>query len=129
MFQIWRPYAVIPFVMLALAVTSSAERLPEKLFSGLSYSMVGPSRGGRVTAVAGHRAHPGTFYMGASGGGVWKTIDYGNSWHPVSDGFFATGSIGAIRVAESDANIGSTSWRVAGMLRGSSDDDRSTGSI
>ena len=43
--------------------------------------------------------------MGASGGGVWKTTDYGHTWHPISDGYFATGSIGAIRVAESDPNI------------------------
>jgi len=76
-----------------------------RLFSDLSYRMVGPSRGGRVTAVAGHRAQPSTFFMGASGGGVWKTTDYGLTWHNVSDGYFATGSIGAIRVAESDPNV------------------------
>lgn len=75
------------------------------LFAGLTYRSAGPSRGGRVTAVAGHRAQPSTFYMGASGGGVWKTTDYGNRWLPISDGYFATGSIGAIRVAESDPNI------------------------
>ncbi len=75
------------------------------LFAGLEYRMVGPSRGGRVTAVAGHADHPGTFYMGATGGGVWKTTDYGINWRNISDGFFATGSIGAIRVAESDSNI------------------------
>jgi hypothetical protein len=43
--------------------------------------------------------------MGATGGGVWKTTDYGISWHPISDGYFATGSIGAIRVAESDPDV------------------------
>jgi photosystem II stability/assembly factor-like uncharacterized protein len=75
------------------------------MLSGLSYRMVGPSRGGRVTAVAGHADRPATFYMGATGGGVWKTTDYGQSWRPVSDGYFATGSIGSIRVADSDPNI------------------------
>ena len=75
------------------------------LFAGLEYRMVGPSRGGRATAVAGHRAQPSTFYLGATGGGVWKTTDYGQSWYPISDGYFATGSIGAIRVAYSDPNI------------------------
>ncbi|UCG89399.1 MAG: hypothetical protein JSW71_12845 [Gemmatimonadota bacterium] len=75
------------------------------LFSGLQYRMVGPSRGGRVTAVAGHADQPATFYMGATGGGVWKTTDFGQSWRPVSDGYFATGSIGAIRVADSDPRI------------------------
>ncbi len=79
--------------------------VPESMLSGLRYHMVGPSRGGRVTAVAGHRAQPGTFYMGASGGGVWKTTDYGHDWFPISDGVFATGSIGAIAVAESSPDI------------------------
>ncbi|MGH9320817.1 MAG: WD40/YVTN/BNR-like repeat-containing protein [Vicinamibacteria bacterium] len=86
-------------------LASENERYSPKLFSGLRYHMVGPSRGGRVTAVAGHRAQLSTFYMGATGGGVWKTTDFGQTWHPVSDGFFATGSIGAIRVAESNPDI------------------------
>lgn len=75
------------------------------LFEGLAFRHVGPARGGRVTAVAGHAAHPGTFYFGATGGGVWKSRDYGQTWRPISDGFFETASIGAIRVAPSDTNI------------------------
>jgi len=75
------------------------------LLRGLRYRMVGPTRGGRVTAVAGTRQQPGTFYMGATGGGVWKTTDYGQTWTNVSDGFFATGSIGAIAVAESNPDV------------------------
>jgi photosystem II stability/assembly factor-like uncharacterized protein len=51
----------------------------------LGYRLVGPFRGGRVTAVAGVRGEPGTYYMGATGGGVWKTTDYGETWHNVSD--------------------------------------------
>lgn len=75
------------------------------LFGGLKYRMVGPARGGRVTTVAGHRSQPGTFYIGATGGGVWKTTDYGLTWHPISDGTFETGSIGGIDVAESNPNV------------------------
>jgi len=75
------------------------------LFSGLRYRNVGPSRGGRVTAVAGIPSQPETFYMGSTGGGVWKTTDCGQTWRNVSDGYFATGSIGAIRIALSDPNI------------------------
>ncbi len=71
----------------------------------LEYRCVGPSRGGRVTAVTGIASQPGTFYMGATGGGVWKTTDYGLIWTNVSDGYFETGSIGAIQVADSDPNI------------------------
>lgn len=78
---------------------------PAQVFQGLRYRSVGPSRGGRVTAVAGHPAHPFIFYMGATGGGVWKTTDYGNTWQPLSGDAFATGSIGAIRVAPTDPDI------------------------
>jgi photosystem II stability/assembly factor-like uncharacterized protein len=74
-------------------------------FGGLHWRHIGPHRGGRVTAVAGHRRQPGTFYMGATGGGVWKSTDYGQSWANVSDGFFETASIGAIDVAESNPDV------------------------
>jgi len=74
-------------------------------FKALQYRAVGPERGGRVTTVTGTAMLPGTFYMGASGGGVWKSEDYGTSWNNVSDGFFTTPSIGAIEVAYNDPNI------------------------
>ena len=48
---------------------------------------------------------PGTFYLGATGAGVWKTEDYGTTWNNISDGFFKTPSIGAIEVAANDPNI------------------------
>lgn len=74
-------------------------------YDSFEYRNVGPARGGRVTAVAGTVAARDTFYLGASGGGVWKTTDYGTSWHNVSDGYFATPSIGDIAVSQNDANI------------------------
>jgi photosystem II stability/assembly factor-like uncharacterized protein len=83
------------------AVTSA---LDPKLLSGLRYRNVGPARGGRVTAVAGIPSQPFTFYMGPTGGGVWKTTDAGDSWLPVSDGQIGVGSIGAIDVSLSDPN-------------------------
>jgi photosystem II stability/assembly factor-like uncharacterized protein len=75
------------------------------LFQDLQFRLVGPSRGGRVTAVTGIATEPGTFYLGSSGGGVWKSTDYGQSWDNVSDGFFASSSIGAIDVADSDPSV------------------------
>ncbi|MCG8318189.1 MAG: hypothetical protein MI921_01690 [Cytophagales bacterium] len=66
---------------------------------------VGPSRGGRVTAVCGVVNDPGTFYMGATGGGLWKTTDYGFHWTNISDGYFATPSVGAIAVYQKDPRI------------------------
>ena len=74
-------------------------------FKALKYRTVGPERGGRVTTVTGTPMLPGTFYLGASGAGVWKSDDYGTTWNNVSDKFFATPSIGAIEVAVNDPNI------------------------
>lgn len=74
-------------------------------FSQLSYRNLGPTRGGRATAVAGHVNHPGTFLMGATGGGVWRTTNYGQNWSNISDGYFQTPSIGSIRIAPSADSI------------------------
>ncbi|HXH06977.1 MAG TPA: hypothetical protein VNI83_10340, partial [Vicinamibacterales bacterium] len=74
-------------------------------FQDLRFRSVGPHRGGRVTAVAGVRSQPCTFYMGATGGGVWKTTSCGQLWTPVSDGQIAVGSIGAIDVSDSNPDI------------------------
>jgi len=96
-------------VLLAAAPPAPAQSVPESippsLLSGLHYRMVGPTRGGRVTAVTGHPQEPGTFYLGSSGGGVFKTTDYGVTWLPVTDGFLDTGSIGAIEVSESNPEV------------------------
>ena len=74
-------------------------------FAGLEFRCIGPFRGGRVTAVAGVRHDPLTYYFGGTGGGVWKTTDAGSSWQNVSDKYFTTGSVGAIAVSESDPNV------------------------
>jgi len=73
--------------------------------SGLKFRDVGFSRGGRSTAVAGVPGQPLVYYFGGTGGGVFKTLDAGNSWTNVTDGFLGVGSIGAIAVAPSDPNV------------------------
>jgi len=75
------------------------------LFHGLEFRNIGPFRGGRSTAVAGHADQPMTFYMGGTGGGVWKTTNAGQDWTNVSDDYFKMGSVGAIDVAPSDPNL------------------------
>ena len=95
--------AVTPLT--GLAQSDTDYDVDPALFQALEWRNIGPFRGGRVTAVAGHPDQPFTYYMGATGGGVWKTTNGGVSWSNVSDGFFNTGTIGAITVAESDANV------------------------
>ena len=75
------------------------------LYRAMKWRNIGPFRGGRATAVAGVPGQPMTFFQGASGGGLWRTEDAGNTWVNVSDGFFGTGSVGAVAIAPSDAQI------------------------
>lgn len=75
------------------------------IFKNLKYRNVGPTRGGRVTTVHGVDAERNTFYMGTTGGGVWKTTDSGNNWFNISDGYFKSPSIGAINVYQKDPKI------------------------
>ena len=72
------------------------------LMKTIKWRSIGPFRGGRVVAVAGHPTDSLTFYFGACAGGVWKTTDAGMYWENVSDGFFNTAAVGAIAVSESD---------------------------
>ena len=74
-------------------------------YNNLCWRNIGPFRGGRSVASTGVVKQPNVFYMGSTGGGVWKTEDYGMSWKNISDGFFKTGTVGAIAVSESDPNI------------------------
>src|SRR5947207_13169704 len=81
---------------------STAAPSPDpSLLKNLQWREVGPYRGGRadtVTGIAGDRL---TYYFGSTGGGVWKTTDGGQTWKPVSDGFFG-GSVDALAIAPSD---------------------------
>ncbi len=74
-------------------------------YAELKFRQIGPFRGGRSGAVTGVQSEPLTFYMGATGGGIFKTVDGGHHWLPVADGQLKLGSIGAIAVADSDPNI------------------------
>ena len=93
------------FLPFALAFTLSAATYDSSLWSGLRYRMIGPERGGRVTTVTGVPSEPYTFYMGSTGGGVWKTTDAGHSWINLSDGFFKEASMGAVEVSLSNPRV------------------------
>ena len=76
----------------------------DALEEALQFRCIGPFRGGRSAAVTGVPNDPLTFYMGATGGGVWKTANGGATWENISDGDFG-GSIGAIAVSASHPNV------------------------
>ncbi|HUG16163.1 MAG TPA: glycosyl hydrolase [Thermomicrobiales bacterium] len=79
--------------------------MDQKLLQSLEWRCIGPHRGGRSVAVAGHPTEQGTFYFGAVAGGVWKTTSGGALWENISDGYLKTSAIGAIAVSEADANV------------------------
>ena len=75
--------------MLPQAIQSQdTEDFEEATYNSLDYRLVGPFRGGRSAAVTGVPGKPNLFYMGATGGGVWRTEDGGQTWENISDGFF-----------------------------------------
>ncbi|MBK8490959.1 MAG: glycosyl hydrolase [Saprospirales bacterium] len=96
----------------------------EAPFASLQWRNIGPFRGGRSNAATGVPGNPLVYYFGSTGGGVWKTTDAGISWENISDGFFQTGSVGAIAVAESDPNVlyvGMGEHAVRGVMTSSGD--------
>ncbi|MBL8755312.1 MAG: glycosyl hydrolase [Planctomycetes bacterium] len=106
---------LVPFVATSLRCQEPPGPVPSDLLDTLDWRLVGPFRGGRVAAVCGVRGKPDTYWMVACGGGVWRTDDAGKTWRNVSDGTFG-GSIGAVAVAPSDANVvyvgtGEKTWR------------------
>jgi photosystem II stability/assembly factor-like uncharacterized protein len=102
-----RRCAGVSLLMLAFSFHIGADgpKYNPAFWSGMRYRMIGPERGGRVTTVTGVPSQPYTFYMGSTGGGVWKTTDAGHTWTNVSDGQIPLGSMGAIEVSLSNPNM------------------------
>ena len=103
---------VLSICVLRLPIATPAQTTPtpapddyNSIFKPLKWRSIGPFRGGRSVCGTGVVGDPKTYYMGTTGGGLWKTEDMGISWRNVSDGYFKTGSVGAIAVSESDPNV------------------------
>ena len=103
--------AVLLAVVVCVETTAGAQTTPTtagpevSVLSTLKWRNVGPARGGRSIAVAGSVARPQEYYFGATGGGLWKTVDGGLTWTPVGDGQFKTSSVGAVAVAASNPDV------------------------
>ena len=87
------------------SVSKSSSFDEEAYYKPVKWRNIGPFRGGRSVTATGVSNDPLTYYMGTTGGGLWKTADAGHIWFNISDGFFKTGSVGAVAVSSSDPNI------------------------
>jgi photosystem II stability/assembly factor-like uncharacterized protein len=106
-------FTVLPTLLLAQK-TKTAKQEPAATTNNINYNEslkslnwrnIGPFRGGRANAIAGVKGNNQLYYVGYTGGGIWKTTDGGVQWTNISDGFLKVGSIGDIAVSESDPNI------------------------
>ena len=98
--------AICLFVSTSVKVNAQkkSNKVSEQYFNATKWRNIGPHRGGRSAAVTGVPGKANLFYMGSTGGGVWKTSDAGNTWSNISDGFFG-GSVGSVAVSDSDHNV------------------------
>ncbi len=86
-------------------ISSSSATDLNDYFKPVKWRSIGPFRGGRSNTATGVVGDISTYYMGTTGGGLWKTDDMGITWKNISDGYFKTGSVGAVSVSESDPNV------------------------
>ena len=121
---------LFPLVLAAAIPTLGAQTAQpatenlDSTFKPVKWRSIGPFRGGRSVAAVGVIGDPKTYYMGTTGGGLWKTDNMGITWRNVSDGYFRSGTIGAIAVAESDPNVvyvGTGEHAVRGVMTHSGD--------
>ena len=100
--------ALLPFLLITLLVPAQKRKkkatapsivLNDSLYTGLKWRNIGPFRGGRSVAATGVVGQPMTYYMGTTGGGIWKTVDDGITWKNISDGQLGTGTVGDIAVS------------------------------
>ena len=87
------------------AATSTVTALDSTLAAGYRWRNIGPDRGGRSIASSGVVGRPNEAYFGATGGGLWKTTDGGDTWIPITDGQVKSASVGAVAVSETNPDL------------------------
>lgn len=88
-----------------LAISGAFAQTAQEYFKPMKFRNIGPFRGGRSVSASGVVGDPMTYYMGTTGGGLWKTVDAGQRWKNISDGFFEMGSVGAVAVSTYNTNV------------------------
>src|SRR5438093_5924222 len=123
--------ALISWLAIAVGCVSlRAELAPAQasydtaMFRAFQWRNLATNRGGRVTTAVGVPGNPRTYYMGSTGGGLWKTEDAGGTWRNISDAFLNTSTIGDIAVFDGNPSIvyvGTGEAPVRGQMSSSGD--------
>ncbi|MCR9263410.1 MAG: glycosyl hydrolase [Flavobacteriaceae bacterium] len=95
----------VSFLLGVLCATLTFGQTANDYFKPMKFRNIGPFRGGRSVTASGVVGDPLTYYMGTTGGGLWKTNNAGQQWENISDGFFEMGSVGAVSVSASNPNV------------------------
>ena len=101
----WFGAAVLALSLLTAMPPGLAAQDYVSLLPPMEWRSIGPDRGGRSIAVAGHAERPSEYYFGATGGGLFKTTDGATTWIPVTDGQVGSASVGAVAMAPSNPDI------------------------
>ncbi len=96
---------ILLFLFDQVSIAQEIEGIPEYFYANMEWRNIGPNRGGRSLGCTGSPGRPLEYYFGATGGGLWKTVDGGNEWFPVTDGQVTSSSVGAVAVAETNPDI------------------------
>ncbi len=92
-------------LLLFLAIFDTAgQTINSTDYQDLSYRLIGPFRASRTVGAVGIPDQPNVFFVGVNNGGVWKTDDYGRTWHPIFDDQ-PTGSVGDIALSPANPEI------------------------
>jgi photosystem II stability/assembly factor-like uncharacterized protein len=100
-----RRLAVLLCAVPTLSAAQGASGPDSAALAAFRWRGIGPDRGGRSIAVAGSPQRRDEYYFGAVGGGLWKTVDGGTTWQPVTDGWLRSSSVGAVAVAPSNPDV------------------------
>ncbi len=99
-----RSACVLALALPVLAGAQTGAPVDTSLWGSAQWRLIGPAHTGRMTSVVSVSQRPNEYYVGTTGGGVWKTTDAGKTWHPMTDAYFG-GTIGAVDMFKGNPDI------------------------
>jgi len=100
-----KQFILASLILLPAILTAQDVQIDPTYYENLEWRNIGPQRGGRSLGCTGSPGRPHEYYFGATGGGLWKTVDGGNEWAAVTDGQITSSSVGAVAVAETNPDV------------------------